>query len=203
MSFKIGVRAFYMTAQTRKSFPRYGAKEKVASFAIGLASFAGLFNTAALIQEAHAALPVAEEKPANLNTAQVIYAVATEGEYPITQDYVQVIEASVVEEEKSEAVQARPEADLKEITPAVQSNPNDDSVWDRLSSCEAGQNWQTNTGNGYYGGLQFSAGTWHAMGGVGLPSDTTREQQIAIAKTLQARSGWGQWPACSAKLGLR
>lgn len=77
------------------------------------------------------------------------------------------------------------------------------SVWDRLAQCESGGNWSINTGNGYYGGVQFSASTWRAMGGSGLPHQHSRETQIAIAKKLQARAGWGQWPGCSAKLGLR
>ena len=76
-------------------------------------------------------------------------------------------------------------------------------VWDRLAACEAGGNWHINTGNGYYGGLQFSLSSWRAVGGSGLPSSASREEQIARGKILQARSGWGAWPACSAKLGLR
>ena len=79
----------------------------------------------------------------------------------------------------------------------------DDSVWDRLAKCESGGNWSINTGNGYYGGLQFSAGTWRAMGGSGLPHQHSREEQIKRGKILQARSGWGQWPSCTRKLGLR
>jgi resuscitation-promoting factor RpfB len=77
------------------------------------------------------------------------------------------------------------------------------SVWDKLAKCESGGNWSINTGNGYYGGLQFSLSTWRAYGGSGMPNKASREQQIAIAKKLQADAGWGAWPACSAKLGLR
>ena len=77
------------------------------------------------------------------------------------------------------------------------------SVWDRVAACESSGNWSINTGNGFYGGVQFSASTWRAMGGSGLPHQASRETQIAIAKKLQARAGWGQWPGCSAKLGLR
>jgi len=76
------------------------------------------------------------------------------------------------------------------------------SVWDSLAQCESGGNWAINTGNGFYGGLQFTLGTWQGLGGTGLPSQASREEQIARAEALQARSGWGQWPACSAKLGL-
>ena len=75
--------------------------------------------------------------------------------------------------------------------------------WDALAQCESGGNWHINTGNGYYGGLQFSLGTWHAYGGTGLPSQHSRETQIAIATKLRnASGGYGAWPACAAKLGL-
>jgi resuscitation-promoting factor RpfB len=77
------------------------------------------------------------------------------------------------------------------------------SVWDKLAQCESGGNWSINTGNGYYGGLQFSLSTWRAQGGEGYPHQASREEQIRIAKKLQAAAGWGQWPACSSKLGLR
>jgi hypothetical protein len=77
------------------------------------------------------------------------------------------------------------------------------SVWDRLAHCESGGNWAINTGNGYYGGLQFNVGTWRAYGGTGLPSQASRETQIAIAtKVRNARGGYGAWPACAARLGL-
>jgi uncharacterized protein YabE (DUF348 family) len=77
------------------------------------------------------------------------------------------------------------------------------TVWDRLAQCESGGNWATNTGNGYYGGLQFSLGTWRAYGGSGLPSNASRLTQIAIAtKIRNASGGYGAWPACAASLGL-
>lgn len=79
----------------------------------------------------------------------------------------------------------------------------DGGVWDRLAQCEAGGNWATNTGNGYSGGLQFSPGTWAANGGSGSASSASREEQIAVAERVQASQGWGAWPACSSKLGLR
>jgi uncharacterized protein YabE (DUF348 family) len=77
------------------------------------------------------------------------------------------------------------------------------TVWDSLAACESGGNWAINTGNGYYGGLQFSLGTWQAYGGTGLPSDNSRETQIAVATRLRdASGGYGAWPHCSAQLGL-
>ena len=77
------------------------------------------------------------------------------------------------------------------------------TVWDSLAQCESGGNWAINTGNGYYGGLQFNLGTWQAYGGTGLPSEASRETQIAIATKLRdASGGYGAWPGCAAKLGL-
>lgn len=77
------------------------------------------------------------------------------------------------------------------------------SVWDRLAQCESGGNWATNTGNGYYGGLQFSPSTWSAYGGPGMPHQASRETQIAIAtKVRDASGGYGAWPHCSSVLGL-
>ncbi|MGO4256897.1 transglycosylase family protein [Marmoricola sp. RAF53] len=73
----------------------------------------------------------------------------------------------------------------------------DGSVWDRIAQCESGGNWHINTGNGYYGGLQFNIGTWQANGGVGRPDQASREQQIAVAERVRAKSGgYGAWPHC-------
>lgn len=77
------------------------------------------------------------------------------------------------------------------------------SVWDSLAACESGGNWAINTSNGFYGGLQFTLGSWQAVGGSGLPSQASREEQIMRGQMLQSRGGWGNWPACAAKLGLR
>ena len=69
-------------------------------------------------------------------------------------------------------------------------------VWDRIAACESGGNWHTNTGNGYYGGLQFAQATWEATGGLQYAPRAdlaTREQQIAVAEVLRARAGLGQW----------
>jgi LysM repeat protein len=76
-------------------------------------------------------------------------------------------------------------------------------VWDRLAQCESGGNWGTSTGNGFYGGLQFTPGSWRAAGGSGMPHTASRSEQIRVAQNLQRRQGWGAWPACSSKLGLR
>jgi hypothetical protein len=76
------------------------------------------------------------------------------------------------------------------------------TAWDKLASCESGGNWSTNTGNGYYGGIQFNATTWHRYGGSGMPHHASKAQQIAVAERTLAAQGWGAWPACSRKMGL-
>ncbi|MDO5032725.1 resuscitation-promoting factor Rpf1 domain-containing protein [Corynebacterium sp.] len=89
------------------------------------------------------------------------------------------------------------------MAPTASAAP--DSDWDRLAQCESGGNWSINTGNGFYGGLQFASGTWNAMGGsqyAPTADQATREQQIAVAEKVLAAQGWGAWPACSASLGL-
>ena len=79
------------------------------------------------------------------------------------------------------------------------------SVWDDLARCESGGNWAINSGNGYYGGLQFSHATWHGYGGgefAEYPHEATREEQIVVAERLHAARGYAPWPSCRAELGL-
>jgi transglycosylase-like protein len=79
------------------------------------------------------------------------------------------------------------------------------TVWDALAKCESGGNWAINTGNGYYGGLQFSLATWNGYGGdefATYPHQATRDEQIIVAERLRAARGYAPWPACRAKLGL-
>ena len=80
------------------------------------------------------------------------------------------------------------------------------ATWDALSACESGGNWAINTGNGFYGGVQFNQSTWERHGGLRYaprPDLATREEQIAIAEVTRARQGWGAWPVCSARAGVR
>lgn len=76
------------------------------------------------------------------------------------------------------------------------------SVWDQLAQCESGGDWGIATGNGFYGGLQFTVQSWQAVGGSGMPNQASREEQISRGQALQAQQGWGAWPACSRRLGL-
>jgi resuscitation-promoting factor RpfA len=79
------------------------------------------------------------------------------------------------------------------------------TVWDRVAACESGGNWSINTGNGYYGGLQFSDRTWDAFGGeryAGTADRATKSQQISVAQKVLSRQGPGAWPTCGARAGL-
>jgi hypothetical protein len=82
------------------------------------------------------------------------------------------------------------------------SSSQGSSVWDSIAQCESNSNWQINTGNGYYGGLQFTLSSWRAFGGTGYPNQASRDEQIAIAQKLQSSQGWSAWPVCSARIGL-
>lgn len=87
-------------------------------------------------------------------------------------------------------------------TPAAGAAPV--SAWDQVAQCESGGNWQINTGNGYYGGLQFSAQTWSGHGGgqyAATADQATKEQQIEIAEKVLASQGAGAWPNCGGPLG--
>ena len=80
---------------------------------------------------------------------------------------------------------------------------NADSVnWDAIAQCESGGNWAINTGNGYFGGLQFSPSTWSSNGGAGMPHTASRSEQIRIAENVLRTQGIGAWPTCG-RLGLR
>jgi uncharacterized protein YabE (DUF348 family) len=93
-------------------------------------------------------------------------------------------------------VGAKPGTEVPPVT-----NPG---TWDALSRCEAGGNWAINTGNGFYGGVQFDQNTWERQGGLRYAPRAdlaTREEQIAIAEVTRARQGWGAWPVCSGRVG--
>ncbi|AHH99403.1 transglycosylase family protein [Kutzneria viridogrisea] len=71
--------------------------------------------------------------------------------------------------------------------------------WDAIAACESGGNWHTSTGNGYYGGLQFTPGTWHSNGGSGMPNQASREEQIRVAENVLRSQGIGAWSSCGAR----
>jgi resuscitation-promoting factor RpfB len=135
------------------------------------------------------------EDPGTPGTQDVTFAVSIvngveTGRLPVANDVLAPARASVVR------VGAKPGTEV----PPVRSG----ATWDTLASCEAGGNWHVNTGNGFYGGVQFDQHTWERNGGLRYAQRAdlaTREEQIAIAEVTRARQGWGAWPACGARLG--
>ena len=96
-------------------------------------------------------------------------------------------------------------APLAFVAPAL-AGPARQDPWDAVAQCESGGNWSANTGNGYFGGLQFTRGTWHSFGGkafAGTADQATRSEQIAVAEKVLRAQGWRAWPTCSKKVGLR
>ena len=89
------------------------------------------------------------------------------------------------------------------LGPAGAAQASSSVNWDAIAQCESGGNWSINTGNGYYGGLQFNLSTWAGYGGTAYaarPDLASREQQIAVAEKVLARQGAGAWPTCGKAL---
>lgn len=103
-------------------------------------------------------------------------------------------------------VPAAPKTIRKGAKPGTEVPPvRDGATWDALAKCESTGNWAINTGNGFYGGVQFDQNTWERQGGTRYAPRAdlaTREEQIAIAEVTRARQGWGAWPACTSRLGI-
>jgi resuscitation-promoting factor RpfB len=137
------------------------------------------------------------EDPGSPGTQDVTYAVATvngveTGRIPVANVVITPSRESVVR------VGTKPGTDVPSVS--------DGSIWDAIAGCEAGGNWAINTGNGYYGGVQFDQGTWERNGGLRFASRAdlaTREEQISIAEVTRERQGWGAWPVCSGRAGAR
>jgi uncharacterized protein YabE (DUF348 family) len=135
------------------------------------------------------------EDPGTPGTQDVTYAIAIvngveTGRLPVSNEVVVPARDSVLR------VGAKPGTEV----PPVQNG----ATWDALARCEAGGNWGINTGNGFFGGVQFDQGTWERNGGLRYAPRAdlgTREEQITIAEVTRARQGWGAWPTCSARLG--
>lgn len=94
-----------------------------------------------------------------------------------------------------------PTTQIAASAPSATPVPTD--VWDSIAQCESGGKWNTNTGNGYSGGLQFSPSTWRAYGGKGSPHRASVAEQKRVAKKVLAGQGWGAWPSCSKKAGAK
>ncbi len=131
------------------------------------------------------------------------WSVMTDAERTETLDYFAALEAEArAEAERAAAEAAR--AAQRRTSGVTTSGGN--GVWDTIARCESGGNWSMNSGNGFTGGLQFMTSTWLAQGGGKYAPAAylaTPAQQIEIAERTLASGGWGQWPACSRKAGLR
>ncbi|ODR13297.1 resuscitation-promoting factor [Mycobacterium shimoidei] len=135
------------------------------------------------------------EDPGTPGTQDVTFAVAKvngveTGRLPVANTVVTPAREAVVR------VGTKPGTEVPEVV--------DGDIWDAISRCEAGGNWAINTGNGYYGGVQFDQGTWERNGGLRYAPRAdlaTREEQITIAEVTRARQGWGAWPVCSGRAG--
>jgi uncharacterized protein YabE (DUF348 family) len=135
------------------------------------------------------------EDPGSPGTQDVTFAVATvngveTGRLPVANTVITPARESVVR------VGTKPGTDVPPVS--------NGSIWDAIAGCEAGGNWAINTGNGYYGGVQFDQGTWERNGGLRFAARAdlaTRDEQIAIAEVTRARQGWGAWPVCSGRAG--
>jgi len=135
------------------------------------------------------------EDPGSPGTQDVTFAVATvngveTGRLPVANTVITPAHEAVVR------VGTKPGTDVPPVS--------NGSIWDAIAGCEAGGNWAVNTGNGYYGGVQFDQGTWERNGGLRFAPRAdlaTREEQIAIAEVTRERQGWGAWPVCSGRAG--
>ncbi len=110
--------------------------------------------------------------------------------------------AETAETTSTVKVRAAAESGTTEV-PANKPTPSQDSILAALRKCESGGNYKINTGNGYYGAYQFALGTWRRLGYSGYPHEASPATQDEAVLKLAAKAGWGQWPACSRKLGLR
>ncbi|OBF19771.1 Resuscitation-promoting factor RpfB [Mycobacterium sp. ACS4331] len=136
------------------------------------------------------------EDPGTPGAQDVTFAVAKvngveTGRLPVANVVVTPARDSVVR------VGAKPGTEVPPVTNGL--------IWDALARCESGGNWSINTGNGYYGGVQFDLNTWERQGGLRYAPRAdlaTREEQIAIAEVTRARQGWGAWPTCSGRAGV-
>lgn len=103
-------------------------------------------------------------------------------------------------EQEPAATDPEPAADPE---PAPSSSGISLETWERVAQCESGGNWSIDTGNSFYGGLQFTIDSWRWVGGTGYPHEASKATQIEMAERLHARQGWQAWPSCSRQLGLR
>ncbi len=123
------------------------------------------------------------------------------GEVPSDRDVLTRALTAILRDARPQPV--APAAPAPPPAPVAQTDVTDPAVWDRLAMCESTGRWDADTGNGYFGGLQFTQSSWELVGGTGRPHEASREEQISRAQRLWAIQGWGAWPDCSTALGYR
>ncbi|MFA9445961.1 transglycosylase family protein [Egicoccus sp. AB-alg6-2] len=175
--------------------------------------------TAAVTLDANASSDEPDERTAVVRTVSVTPSDRVEprpaGDVPLTAALTEAVEARTElvavepepepEPEPAPAPEPEPEPEPEPAPdePAPATSGVDVSVWDRLAQCESGGNWSINTGNSFYGGLQFTIDSWRWVGGSGYPHENSKAEQIRRAEILLERQGWQAWPSCSRQLGLR
>lgn len=100
---------------------------------------------------------------------------------------------------------ASPSATVPDTDPSeyvASMSPQRVETFNSIAQCESSGDWSADTGNGFYGGLQFTLDSWQLVGGSGNPADTSQDEQIMRGSLLQTRQGWVAWPQCAAQLGL-
>jgi Transglycosylase-like domain len=142
---------------------------------------------------------VAESLRHGARAAEVVTAAPNSVTVPNPADQVQAFLAAIPKPKPKPAPAPAPApAPDRAAAPAPSGG-----IWYSLAQCESGGNWSIASGNGFYGGLQFTVSSWRAVGGSGYPHQASPATQIAMGQRLQAAQGWGAWPACASKLGLR
>lgn len=164
-------------------------------------------TSATTVTEPVAPPEIEKKDPTLIRDRKVVLKPGKPGSQQVTYN-VTTVNGKVVKREKvgstvvTEPVAATVRVGTKAGAPFVPPG----SVWDALAQCEATGNWGINTGNGFFGGVQFDQNTWARWGGLEYAPRAdlaSREEQIAVAKKTQAAQGWGAWPSCSSRLGLR
>ncbi len=139
---------------------------------------------------------VVRESPVTTSTSIVVASTVTTSLAPTTN-----APTTVPNTEEPELESTQPNVDPMIFgQPYLNSWPTLD-MWDRIAWCESRRTWDVDTGNGYFGGLQFALGSWQWVGGTGNPAHATKEEQIYRANLLWQAQGWNGWPGCKKYFG--
>lgn len=158
------------------------------------------------VDEKVKAKPIEQKDPELVTGKRETLKPGTAGKAKVTYKLTKVNGKVTKREKLSENVLVEPKPATVRVgtKPGAPFEPT--GVWDQIAQCESTGNWAINSGNGFYGGIQFTQQTWEAFGGTEYAPRAdlaSREEQIAIGKKVQAAQGWGAWPACTSKLGMR